>query len=136
MNAASGQDWQLIWVLRKVDYTPQSDAVAALTKALAESDIAANYPFAYYDDNDQKVLADGSNSCDGTELGQYLPNELRLNLLEARANAQAAVDAGEVTDADATALTQAINEAVELSKKYGTEESGRFINAILGKIDA
>ena len=30
----------------------------------------------------------------------------------------------------------AINEAVELSKKYGTEESGRFINAILGKIDA
>ena len=30
----------------------------------------------------------------------------------------------------------AINEAVELSKKYGTEDSGRFINAILGKIDA
>lgn len=113
VNAASGQDWQLIWVLRKVDYTPQSDAVEALTKALAESDIAANYPFAYYDDNDQKTLADGSNSCDGTELGQYLPNELRLNLLEARANAQAAVDGGEVTDADATALTQAINEAVE-----------------------
>ena len=116
VNAASGQDWQLIWVLRKVDYTPQSDAVAALTKALAESDIAANYPFAYYDDNDQKTLADGSNSCDGTELGQYLPNELRLNLLEARANAQAAVDAGEVTDADATALTQAINEAVDAIK--------------------
>lgn len=30
----------------------------------------------------------------------------------------------------------AINEAVELSKKYGTDDSGRFINAILGKIDA
>ena len=29
----------------------------------------------------------------------------------------------------------AINEAVELSKKYGTERSGAFINAILGKID-
>jgi len=28
----------------------------------------------------------------------------------------------------------AINEAVELSKKYGSGESGRFINAILGKI--
>ena len=106
-------DWTKIWVLRKVDYTPQSDAAEALNKALAESDIVANYPFAYYDDNDQKTLVDGSNSCDGTELGQYLPNELRLNLLEARANAQAAVDAGEVTDADATALTQAINEAVD-----------------------
>ena len=29
----------------------------------------------------------------------------------------------------------AINEAVELSKLYGTPESGKFINAILGKID-
>lgn len=29
----------------------------------------------------------------------------------------------------------AINEAVELSKLYGTNDSGKFINAILGKID-
>ena len=29
----------------------------------------------------------------------------------------------------------AINEAVELSKKYGSERSSAFINAILGKID-
>ncbi len=29
----------------------------------------------------------------------------------------------------------AINEAVELAKLYGTNDSGRFINAILGKID-
>ncbi|MBQ1826038.1 MAG: transcription antitermination factor NusB [Firmicutes bacterium] len=29
----------------------------------------------------------------------------------------------------------AINEAVELSKKYGSEHSGAFINAVLGKID-
>ncbi len=29
----------------------------------------------------------------------------------------------------------AINEAVELSKKYGSERSGAFINAVLGKID-
>ncbi|MBP5749735.1 MAG: transcription antitermination factor NusB [Firmicutes bacterium] len=27
----------------------------------------------------------------------------------------------------------AINEAVELSKKYGSEESGRFVNGVLGK---
>ncbi len=29
----------------------------------------------------------------------------------------------------------AINEAVEMSKKYGSEHSGAFINAVLGKID-
>jgi N utilization substance protein B len=27
-----------------------------------------------------------------------------------------------------------INEAVDLAKKYGTEDSGRFVNGILGKI--
>uniref|UniRef100_A0A7V4DGA1 Transcription antitermination protein NusB n=1 Tax=Candidatus Caldatribacterium californiense TaxID=1454726 RepID=A0A7V4DGA1_9BACT len=27
-----------------------------------------------------------------------------------------------------------INEAVELGKKYGTEESGRFINGVLGRL--
>lgn len=27
----------------------------------------------------------------------------------------------------------AINEAVELSKKFGSEESGRFVNGVLGK---
>lgn len=27
-----------------------------------------------------------------------------------------------------------INEAVELGKKYGTEESGRFINGVLGQL--
>lgn len=29
-----------------------------------------------------------------------------------------------------------INEAVELAKKYGTEDSSRYVNAILGKIAA
>ncbi len=28
----------------------------------------------------------------------------------------------------------AINEAVELGKKYGTEESGKFINGVLGRL--
>ncbi len=28
----------------------------------------------------------------------------------------------------------AINEAVELAKKYGTEESGRFVNGVLGTL--
>ena len=28
----------------------------------------------------------------------------------------------------------AINEAVELAKKYGTDDSARFINGVLGKV--
>lgn len=31
-------------------------------------------------------------------------------------------------------LSVAINEAVELAKKYGTEESGRFVNGVLAKV--
>lgn len=33
-------------------------------------------------------------------------------------------------------LNVSINEAIELAKKYSTEESGAFINGILGKIAA
>ena len=28
----------------------------------------------------------------------------------------------------------AINEAVDISKKYGTEDSGKFVNGVLGKV--
>ena len=31
-------------------------------------------------------------------------------------------------------VSVAINEAVELGKKYGTEESGKFINGVLGQL--
>ncbi|HXL01631.1 MAG TPA: transcription antitermination factor NusB, partial [Candidatus Atribacteria bacterium] len=31
-------------------------------------------------------------------------------------------------------VSVAINEAVELGKKYGTEESGKFVNGVLGKL--
>ena len=34
---------------------------------------------------------------------------------------------------DPTPEGVAINEAVELAKKYGSEESGRFVNGVLGK---
>ncbi|MGC8777168.1 MAG: transcription antitermination factor NusB [Candidatus Caldatribacteriaceae bacterium] len=33
-----------------------------------------------------------------------------------------------------TPATVAINEAIELGKKYGTEESGKFINGVLGRL--
>ena len=29
-----------------------------------------------------------------------------------------------------------INEAIDIAKKYGTEESGRFVNGVLDKIKA
>jgi N utilization substance protein B len=35
-----------------------------------------------------------------------------------------------------TPVGAAINEAVELAKKYGSESSGRFINGVLGSISA
>ena len=35
---------------------------------------------------------------------------------------------------DAIASSVAINEAVEVAKKYGTEDSARFINCVLGKM--
>ena len=35
--------------------------------------------------------------------------------------------------AEPTPLGVAINEAVDLAKTYGTEDSGRFVNGILGK---
>jgi N utilization substance protein B len=31
-------------------------------------------------------------------------------------------------------VTVAINEAIELGKRYGTEESGKFINGVLGRL--
>jgi len=31
-------------------------------------------------------------------------------------------------------LKVTLNEAIEISKKYGTDESGKFINGILGKV--
>jgi N utilization substance protein B len=35
-----------------------------------------------------------------------------------------------------TPVGAAINEAVELAKKYGSESSGRFINGVLGSVSA
>jgi N utilization substance protein B len=35
-----------------------------------------------------------------------------------------------------TPVRAAINEAVELAKKYGSESSGRFVNGVLGSVSA
>jgi N utilization substance protein B len=35
-----------------------------------------------------------------------------------------------------TPVRPAINEAVELAKKYGSESSGKFVNGVLGAVSA
>lgn len=45
------------------------------------------------------------------------------------------VAVGEILFADDVPKAVAINEAVNLSKNYGTEQSPKFVNAVLGKIE-
>ena len=45
------------------------------------------------------------------------------------------VAVGEMLFADDVPAAVAINEAVNLSKDYGTEQSPKFVNAVLGKIE-
>lgn len=45
------------------------------------------------------------------------------------------VAVGEILFADDVPKAVAINEAVNLSKDYGTEQSPKFVNAVLGKIE-
>lgn len=46
------------------------------------------------------------------------------------------ISACEIMYLDDIPSAVSINEAVELAKKYGTEESARYVNGILGKIAA
>ena len=41
---------------------------------------------------------------------------------------------GEILFMDEVPNAVAINEAVNMAKRYGTEQSPKFINAVLGKI--
>lgn len=45
------------------------------------------------------------------------------------------VAVGEILFADDVPKAVAINEAVNLSNNYGTEQSPKFVNAVLGKIE-
>jgi transcription antitermination protein NusB len=42
----------------------------------------------------------------------------------------------EIAVARKTPVRAAINESIELAKTFGGEESGRFVNGILGKVAA
>lgn len=66
---------------------------------------------------------------------------LRDNMIGWRPERIAAVDRAVISIAlyeglfsESVPLAVAISEAVEISKSYGSEESGRFVNGVLGKI--
>ena len=68
-----------------------------------------------------KLLNENTEGWDTTRMGKVELTVLRLAVFEI------------VFDADIPGSV-AINEAVELAKKYGQENSGGFVNAILAKI--
>ena len=68
-----------------------------------------------------KMLDDNTEGWDTTRMGKVELTDLRLAVYEI------------VFDEDIPGSV-AINEAVEIVKKYGQETSGGFVNAILGKI--
>lgn len=68
-----------------------------------------------------KMLDDNTEGWDTTRMGKVELTALRLAVYEI------------VFDEDIPGSV-AINEAVEIVKKYGQETSGGFVNAILGKI--
>jgi len=67
-----------------------------------------------------KRITDASDEWPADRLGALERNILRLAILE--------LDRGEVP------LEVAINEAVALAKRYSSEDAGRLVNGILGRI--
>ncbi len=68
-----------------------------------------------------QLINENTEKWDTTRMGKVELTALRLAVFEMR------------YDEDIPAVV-AINEAVEIAKKYGQETSGGFVNAILGKI--
>jgi N utilization substance protein B len=68
-----------------------------------------------------QLIDENTEKWDTTRMGKVELTILRLAVYEMRYD-------------DEIPAAVAINEAVELAKKYGQENSGGFVNAILGKI--
>ncbi len=68
-----------------------------------------------------KLLDENTEGWDTTRMGKVELTVLRLAVYE-------------IVYDEAIPGSVAINEAVEIAKKYGQENSGGFVNAILGKI--
>lgn len=68
-----------------------------------------------------KVINENTEGWDTTRMGKVELAVLRLAVYEMRYDEEVPANV-------------AINEAVEIAKKYGQENSGSFVNAILGKI--
>ena len=90
--------------------------------------------------NSQREYADQLSDAVADHIGEI---DERLNAISSKWNTKrmAKVDLaiarlalGEIFYMDAIPDAVAINEAVDLAKKYSTDESRRFINGILGQI--
>ena len=90
--------------------------------------------------NSQREYADQLSDAVAAHIGEI---DERLNAISSKWNTKrmAKVDLaiarlalGEIFYMDAIPDAVAINEAVDLAKKYSTDESRRFINGILGQI--
>jgi len=87
--------------------------VSEYSRELAEAVVAQ------HEDLDRRIT-EASDEWPADRLGALERNILRLAILE--------LDRGEVP------LEVAINEAVVLAKRYSSEDAGRLVNGILGRI--
>ena len=99
----------------------------------------ALYPF---EDEDEKAFAYASELLRGeVEHREETSELLRENIIGWRPERMVAVDKAAIcmalyegVVACRVPVAVAISEAVELAKTFGTEESGRFVNGVLGRI--
>lgn len=80
--------------------------------------------FAASKDEIDKLIEDNSKGWKISRIGKVDLAVMRLCLAESRF----------IEDEKKTPLAAAINEAVKLAKKYGSDDSGKFVNGILGQI--
>ena len=92
-----------------------------------------------FDEDSRKIIEDEVNGI--MEKSEDLDSEIEINSKGWKVSRMSKVDRAilrvalyEMKYMDDIAVGVAINEAVELAKKYSTDESPSFINGILGKI--
>jgi N utilization substance protein B len=105
-------DTVLADVLSRVEVEPQ---VAAFTRRLVEAALAR-------EEEIDRLIAGAAKNWDFRRLSMIDRNVMRLAVAEL------------LFLDDATPPKVVINEAIEMAKRYGTDDSGRFVNGILDMI--
>lgn len=103
-----------------------------LLRTLADNPQVRNFTLALVNSyRDHKADIDSSIDSVSEEWSLERMNSIDRDLIRIAATEMLFDPIAAAAAADATPLPVAINEAVELAKKYGTPESYRFVNAIL-----